>query len=161
QDRNADVWEPIIAVADAIGGKWPVLARQAGIALVAEGKDADTSMGVRLLIDTQTVFENADQLWSKTILARLIDLPESPWADIYGRPLDERGLAKRLRGYGIKPKTIRIGAETAISCRRWRSTYRVPAPSDPREVGKSKKFIRDIKAAPSEWCPGAESNHRH
>lgn len=113
QDRNADVWEPIIAVADAIGGKWPVLARQAGIALVAEGKDADTSMGVRLLIDTQTVFENADQLWSKTILARLIDLPESPWADIYGRPLDERGLAKRLRGYGIKPKTIRIGAETA------------------------------------------------
>src|SRR5262249_35069952 len=50
--------------------------------------------------------------------------------------------------------------EPPPSCRRWRSTCRVPAPSDPREVGKSKKFIRDIKAAPSEWCPGAESNHR-
>jgi hypothetical protein len=113
QDRNADVWEPIIAVADAIGGKWPALVRQAGIALIAEGREADTSMGVRLLIDTKTVFESADQLWSKTILARLVELPESPWADIYGKPLDERGLAKRLRGYGIKPKSIRMGPETA------------------------------------------------
>jgi hypothetical protein len=113
QDRNADVWEPIIAVADAIGGKWPALVRQAGIALIAEGREADTSMGVRLLIDTKTVFESADQLWSKTILARLVELPESPWADIYGKPLDERGLAKRLRGYGIKPKSVRMGAETA------------------------------------------------
>jgi hypothetical protein len=113
QDRNADVWEPIIAVAEALGGKWPSLARQAAIALIAEGKDADTSTGVLLLTHTKTVFENSEQLWSKTILARLIDLPESPWADIYGKPLDERGLAKRLRGFGVKPKTIRIGAETA------------------------------------------------
>ena len=30
-----------------------------------------------------------------------------------------------------------------------------------RRVGKSKKFMSDINYGPSEWCPGAELNHRH
>ena len=36
-------------------------------------------------------------------------LPESAWADIYGKQLNERGLATRLRKYGVKPKVVRIG----------------------------------------------------
>jgi Protein of unknown function (DUF3631) len=48
----------------------------------------------------------------------LIDLEEAPWGDLKGKPLDERGLANRLRAYGVKSKTIRLGTATAKGYRR-------------------------------------------
>ncbi|NJQ05495.1 DUF3631 domain-containing protein [Streptomyces lonarensis] len=51
-DRPADVWEPLLAVADAAGGDWPDRARQACVELVATaGEDDRTSIGSRLPID--------------------------------------------------------------------------------------------------------------
>jgi hypothetical protein len=73
-------------------------------------------------------FEGAHELPSKVILERLQGLPESPWGDLNGKPLDERGLAKRLRAYGVKPKTIRTGAGT----RRY-----LPAPPDKSKTSKT------------------------
>jgi len=133
QDRDADVWEPLIAVADAVGGQWATRARQAGLALIAQSKEDDTSLGIRLLADCRTVFEEATELPSRTILGHLLELPESPWGDIRGKPLDERGLAKRLKLYGVKPRTIRIGNTTPRCYLRadfeiqWRS-YLPPLP---------------------------------
>jgi hypothetical protein len=112
QDRDADVWEPLIAIADAVGGEWPSRARRASVALISESKEADPSLGVKLLADLKSIFQDDQELPSKLILSRLIDLPESPWGDIHGKSLDERGLAKRLRAYGVKPKVIRIGTAT-------------------------------------------------
>ncbi len=109
QDRDADVWEPLLAVADLAGGEWPKRAREAAVALVADSKDGEPSLGIRLLADLRTVFEGVRELPSKTILNRLIELSEAPWGDLYGKPLDERGLAKRLRAYGVKPKQFRTG----------------------------------------------------
>src|SRR5262249_44407691 len=34
EDRSADMWEPLLAVADLAGGNWPELARQAATELV-------------------------------------------------------------------------------------------------------------------------------
>jgi hypothetical protein len=56
EDRNADVWEPLLAIADAIGGDWPERARKAAVALVGAARDAEPSLGIRLLADTKTVF---------------------------------------------------------------------------------------------------------
>ena len=134
QDRDADVWEPLIAVADAVGGQWPSRARVAAVALVAESKEGEPSLGVRLLADLRLVFEGAQELPSKTILGRLIELPEAPWGDLYGKPLDERGLAKRLRAYGVKPKVIRTGTGTPRGYSRvdledqWRRYLPSPSP---------------------------------
>lgn len=118
QDRDADVWESLIAVADAIGGEWPVRARAAGVALVTASKDVEPSLGIRLLTDLRVVFENADELSSKSILHALNALEESPWGDLRGKPLDERGLANRLKQYGVKSRTIRIGGSTPKGYRR-------------------------------------------
>ncbi|MFL6835644.1 MAG: DUF3631 domain-containing protein, partial [Xanthobacteraceae bacterium] len=38
---------------------------------------------------------------------QLHGLPESPWGNIRGRPLDDRGLAQRLRRYEIRPKVLK------------------------------------------------------
>src|SRR5262249_21397490 len=49
----------------------------------------------------------------------LCKLPESPWNEINkGKPLTDRGLAVRLRGYGIKPKLVRIGSTVARGYRQ-------------------------------------------
>lgn len=118
QDRDADVWESLIAVADAIGGEWPRRARAAGVALVTASKDLEPSLGIRLLTDLRVVFKDEDELPSKCILLALNSLEEAPWGNLRGRALDERGLANRLREYGVKSRTIRVGGSTPKGYRR-------------------------------------------
>ena len=57
-------------------------------------------------------FEKDDRLPTDQLLHRLQELPEAPWNSIRGKPLDDRGLAGRLRKYEIRPKTVRIGDHT-------------------------------------------------
>ena len=111
-DRDADGWEPLLAVANAAGGTWPQRARDAAIALVKEAKESTPSLGVRLLADLQTVFGAADNLATTTILDKLHQIDEAPWSDLRGKPLNDVGLARRLKAYGIKPKVVRIGDHT-------------------------------------------------
>jgi hypothetical protein len=49
---------------------------------------------------------------TETILDELHALTELPWGDLRGKPLNARGLSLRLRNYGIKPKTVRVGTLT-------------------------------------------------
>jgi hypothetical protein len=118
QDRDADVWEPLIAVADAIGGEWPARARRAGIALVAASKNLEPSLGVQLLTDLREVFGGSDEMASKAILYALNSLEESPWGTLRGKPMDERGLANHLKEYGVRSRSIRIGGSTPKGYRR-------------------------------------------
>jgi hypothetical protein len=67
EDRDADVWEALIAVADAAGGGWPERARKAAKALVGEAKDREPSLGIQLLADLKTVFGDADQMTTKIL----------------------------------------------------------------------------------------------
>ena len=112
EDRDADCWEPLLAIADAAGGTWPMRARAAAVALVARSAERTQTSGVQLLSDLYDVFGGEDKLATETILHRLMALPELAWADIYGKQLNERGLATRLRKYGVKPKVVRIGGAT-------------------------------------------------
>ena len=111
-DRDADVWEPIIALADFAGGEWPERARAAAIEMVKAGKDREPSLGIRLLADLRTVFEIREAITTSVILAELIAIKEAPWGDLRGKPLNDRGLAHRLRQYGVKSKQIRFGEVT-------------------------------------------------
>jgi Protein of unknown function (DUF3631) len=112
EDRAADCWEPLLAVADAAGGHWPEIARVAAVTLVAVAKEVNPSLGIRLLEDIRTAFGGDDRLSTEQLLHRLIALPESSWGNLKGKPLDDRGLALRLRKYDVRPKTIRIGTTT-------------------------------------------------
>jgi hypothetical protein len=111
-DRDADVWESLLAVADAAGGYWPDNARVAAVALVALSKADTPSIGILLLSDLRRVFSDRGAMSTEAILQALHDLNESPWADLRGKPLNDRGLATRLRRYDVKPKVIRIDDKT-------------------------------------------------
>jgi hypothetical protein len=106
-DRDADVWEALLAVADLAGGDWPQQARVAAVALVAASKQRAPSVGVLLLRDIREVFTTAvvDQLTTEQLLSELNRMDESPWSTIRrGEPLDGRGLSQRLSKYGIGSK---------------------------------------------------------
>ncbi|MFJ4523900.1 DUF3631 domain-containing protein [Streptomyces sp. NPDC088810] len=100
-DRPADVWEPLLAVADAAGGDWPDRAREACVVLVAASKANDKgSLGVRLLTDLRDhVMVGIDRLPTVAILDRLNALDDAPWADLHGKPLDNRRLSRMLAEY--------------------------------------------------------------
>lgn len=112
EDRNADVWEALFAIADAAGGDWPRKAREAAIALVAAGREQEPSLGIRLLADLRTVYGETEALFTDAILGALHALEDAPWKDLNGKGLDSRGLALRLRQYSIQSKQIRHGATT-------------------------------------------------
>jgi Protein of unknown function (DUF3631) len=112
EDRAEDCWEPLLAIADVAGSDWPCRAREAAVFLTQRAVDDNSTKGVELLSHCQQAFGEDDRLATVVLLERLRDREESPWKDIRGKPVDDRGLASKLRRYGIKPKPIRIGERT-------------------------------------------------
>jgi Protein of unknown function (DUF3631) len=108
EDRNADVWEPLLAVADLAGGDWPERARVAAVDLVAVAADQKQSLGVQLLTDLHRVFAGGPAMHTEVILGKLSALEDAPWGDLRGKELDARGLANRLRPYDVHPTDVRI-----------------------------------------------------
>ncbi len=108
-DRPADVWEPLLAVADAAGGDWPERARAACVALVLAARaDDKASTGIRLLTDLRDhVFNGTDRMPTAHILVTLNAMDDAPWADLAGRPMDARALAKHLGEY-VTPDNLPI-----------------------------------------------------
>lgn len=111
-DRPADVWEPLVIVGDAAGEPWATRVRQACVTLNAERAERDPSLGVQLLADVRTVFGDADRMTSEALVEALVALDSAPWADLRGKELDARGLARRLKKYGIRPADHRFGDGT-------------------------------------------------
>jgi hypothetical protein len=151
EDRDADVWEPLLAVADSIGGEWPKRAREAAVSLVSDAKEAEPSLGIRLLADCKAVFGEADAIFTHVILKALHDLAEAPWSDLKGKPLNDRGLALRLRQYGIKSKQVRIGETTLKGYERadfidvWKRYLPPPLPSDRSETSETSETKSDFQ----------------
>jgi Protein of unknown function (DUF3631) len=135
EDREADTYEPLIAIADLAGGDWPARARKAAEILTAgeRDSDSDTSLSVRLLADLREVFAGEERLDTRTIIERLVKVDEAPWGDLDGRRLDARALANRLRPYGVRPRSSAwvTRRHAATSAPTWPTpgpaTYRVTA----------------------------------
>lgn len=112
-DRRADVWEPLIAVADAAGGAWPRAARTAALWFLENASTRPISWGVQLLGDLRTVFDQrpgCTYLWTADLLAALRNLPESAWdPSAGGHELTPRTLARMLADYDIRSRDVREG----------------------------------------------------
>jgi hypothetical protein len=70
------------------------------------------SLGIRLLGDLRRVFGVAAKVTTEQLLEALNRLDDAPWADLRGKPLDARGLARRLRPYDVRPRVIKVGDTT-------------------------------------------------
>lgn len=141
-DRPAEIWEPLIAIADQAGGLWPERVRAACLSLCAAAQDRRVSLGIRLLMDLRTIFGDADALHTDMILDRLCAGDQygigadAPWGDLHGKPLTVRGLASILRPYGASPTKVKVGGRSLQGYRRetlWDAWTRY-LPSSPAEA---------------------------
>jgi hypothetical protein len=106
-DRDQDIWESLVLLGDHAGQAWGERAREAARYLTSSRDTSAPSKGAKLLADIKTVF-NVERLSTVELIARLINLEESPWASINGQPLEPRKLATELREYDIHPQTLRF-----------------------------------------------------
>jgi hypothetical protein len=113
-DRAGDVWEPLLAIADAAGGEWPERARTAARTLYGARRADEETIGVRLLRDVRAVFGDDEVLASGDLAAGLGVIEGAPWAEWSGRdrdkPISPHGVAKLLRRYDIAPANHWIDA---------------------------------------------------
>jgi hypothetical protein len=115
-DRAADSWGPLLAIADAAGGAWPELARGAAAVLSGSRDEADgDDSASTLLSDIRRTFDSrdVDKLRSKDIVEALVGLGDRPWGECErGRPLTQYTLGRRLARFKIAPRPVRIGEKT-------------------------------------------------
>jgi putative DNA primase/helicase len=106
-DRAADNWRPLLAIADLSGGAWPELARHA--ALILSGETQDGAVGVELLKDIRLAFGDDDAIRSIDLVAKLTADTERPWAEWKrGKPLSQKQLGGLLAPFGICSETVSI-----------------------------------------------------
>ncbi|MHA6628361.1 DUF3631 domain-containing protein [Pseudonocardia sichuanensis] len=138
EDRAADTWEPLVAVADLAGGPWPARARAAVVALVDEATEkSETSDRIRLLLDIRTAFADLDAIPTALLLQRLKADPEAPWVDYGHNGLTPKKLGDLLREYDITSHNVRFP-----------------------ESGQAKGYVRgDFTDAWQRYCPGLAVHH--
>ncbi|HZO45818.1 MAG TPA: DUF3631 domain-containing protein, partial [Xanthobacteraceae bacterium] len=103
-DRAADNWRPLLAIADLAGGAWTRRARDA--ACLLSGDDS-TSVNVELLADIQKAFGDLDVIRSADLVEKLVGDPERPWTEWrHGRPLTQKQLGGLLRPFSITSETV-------------------------------------------------------
>ena len=115
-NRLADNWRPLFAIAQAVGGSWREKVSRSFEHLNSDAQaDEAQGIGTTLLADIKDLFEETGsrKLFSATITERLIEIEGRPWAEYRrGKPLSKNQLARLLRRFKIKSKSIRIGTDT-------------------------------------------------
>jgi hypothetical protein len=104
-DRAADNWRPLLAIADLAGDAWSKRAREAACTLSGAGHDS--AINVELLVDVRQAFDELDVIRSADLIERLTADPERPWAEWKrGRALTQKQLANLLRPFGVTSVTV-------------------------------------------------------
>jgi len=114
-DRAADLWEPLLVLADLAGGDWPERARRAALALSSAAQD-HSPIG-SLLFDLLLLFTQLPdnkKFFTRDIIEYLASLGSRPWSPLTkGKPITDLWLSAQFRPYGIAPKTVWIDHQSA------------------------------------------------
>lgn len=115
RNRQADNWRPLLAIADQFPAPWPTMARDAALEFARLHHDEDA--GVILLDDIRTIFDRlgADRIASEDLIRALLEHDgEWSWSEWRGmrddqqpRKLSQGELARLLRPFGIRPRSLR------------------------------------------------------
>lgn len=114
-----DAWEPLLAIADSAGGEYPERARAAAEGLAAADEDDGATAAHALLLALRDVFGDREVMFSKQLVADLNssdELPFGGWSD--GNGIAQAEMARLLKRYRVKSRTVRMGSDTAKGYRR-------------------------------------------
>jgi len=120
-DRQNDIAEPLLAIAQLAGNRWLQRLTDALLTVFKATSVEDGSNGVTLLADIRAVFDErkTDTVSSRLLAGGLCEIEGRPWADWnHGHGMTANNLARQLKKYSIYSQTIRIGTETPKGYRR-------------------------------------------
>jgi len=113
-DRAADNWEPLLAIAQIAGGKWLQIATESALKISCIDL-AKPSTGIELLTDIKRIFEKRDyeNIFTSDLIEELCRDEERPWKTyVKGREMTPKHLAGKLREYKIGSCSVRVGENT-------------------------------------------------
>lgn len=142
KDRAADVWEPLITIADMAGGVWPQRAREAAVSLqrAHEAQEVLTP-GLELLNDIRTALSTLDghQVGTAALTDALERVEGSRWEE---EGINARALARYLDEFGIKPRRLKGGQARGYEVRALRSAMKRYLPTVPSGASESVKTVK-------------------
>ena len=131
-DREIDNWTPLFSIAGMCGQEQAALDSMVSIS----PKDEDDGIGSMILGDIKEIFKTrgVDKIFSQDIVNDLINLDDRPWVEWRrGNPITKNSVARLLKPYKIKTKTIRFGAETGkgYTLKSFEDVFSRYLPADP------------------------------
>jgi hypothetical protein len=141
-DRQADVCEPLLAIADAAGSSWPGAARKSLVSLCGDAQAGDESLGVRLLQDVRSVFadKKAAEIPSAELCEALAGIETSPWGEwSKGKPLSPAKLARLLKPFEIFPGQINNGLARGYILRHFQEAFSLYIPVESVKVSETRE----------------------
>jgi Protein of unknown function (DUF3631) len=149
EDRAADTWEPLLAVADLIGGEWPKRARTACVAMVSDSDEdeAEMSLGMHLLGDIKETFENLTISFMKSdvLCHELCQITDGPWRDL---DLNPSKLGRRLSEYGIKSGRNTTGNERGYRREDFLDSWSRYLPDADNSIDPGTKASEGVRSRP-------------
>jgi putative DNA primase/helicase len=155
-NRDGDNWRPLLAIAEAAGGKWPEQAREAAALCCAVTGVEDASQLELLLGDIRDVFvtKQADEITSAVLVDGLVAIEGHPWAEMgkSRKPLTQNRLARMLNQLRISPEKVGPEEKRLQGYKRERfkeafarylpvgETSKVDIRTEPHETGTSEHF---------------------
>jgi hypothetical protein len=159
-DRAAEGWEALFAIADLDGREFGERARLAAIGLARETPEDEDAHGVLLLKALKPLFGEAEALPTETVVKELNENEELPFGGYRkGAGIDSRGLARLLKPFGIRPKVIRAEEKTPRGYRRDQLTdawNRYCAAPDKRATPKSPPAGDALSATTATTAPQSQ-----
>ncbi len=111
-DRDADNFYPLLAVAAFAGPRWEAIIRDAARE-IAKGVISREDLSTQLLRDLYKVFTAAkkDSLLTAEIIDGLTEIEDGPWKEMFPsrKPITSEKLGHMLRSFGIKSKKLKGG----------------------------------------------------
>lgn len=120
EDRPAEVWEPLLAIAEMAGDEWAAKARAACVSFVFKEKITVPTLGEELLRDIREVmghgnnpsYVQLDRIRSPELIEALKSIEEGAWKELDGRGLTPRRLSQLLSRYDIAPTVMKVNGKT-------------------------------------------------
>jgi hypothetical protein len=100
-DRQADSWEPLLAIAELLGGDWPARARDAAVTLSAAAT-SQPDAGTQLIADMRLVWNSLPPTVTRAHTQRLAELRNALEDRQFADPLSAHELGQRLAAFGIE-----------------------------------------------------------
>jgi hypothetical protein len=145
-DRAAEGWEPLFAIADLSGPEWGKEARDAAIILSGE-EEEEATYSLMALAEIEKLLGSSLTIGTAEIIEALNKEDQLPFGDWRkGEGINARALAKILKPFGIRPKKVRLSSgetrqgfhrsQLEESFRRWLSSEGLNVPEQPEHGGE-------------------------